>query len=168
MTHSDYFRLRHARRKRIPGQVSEWKPTFIDNLVFWLDASKIKGLSNGEQVTIWDDWSGQNNHAVSASGSATYHSNAVNGLPAVSFDGNGYMATTDSLPGGSSHLAIFAVIYPLDDTNRAILGWGEEDTRKFSTIGMGSRPTTVDFIGTGITILLLTVLDMSILIFGIM
>ena len=107
MTHADYFRIRHARRKRIPGQVSEWKPTFIDNLVFWLDASKIKGLSNGEQVTIWEDWSGQNNHAVSASGSAYYHSNAVNGLPAVSFSGSSYMTTTYSLPSGSSPLSNF-------------------------------------------------------------
>jgi hypothetical protein len=43
------------------------------------------GLSNGATVTTWADVSGNGNTATNGSGTLTYHTNRINGLPAVTF-----------------------------------------------------------------------------------
>src|SRR4030042_1489722 len=100
MTHTDYIRLRHARRDRVPGEVVQWRPDFLPNLILWLDASKIKDKSDGEAISIWEDQSSQQNHAVMTTGSMqpTF---AMNGnIPVVRFDGtNDYLETTNNMPG---------------------------------------------------------------------
>ncbi|MBE0534060.1 MAG: hypothetical protein IH624_00205 [Phycisphaerae bacterium] len=57
-------------------------------LVLHLDAARIKGLSNGDPVSKWSDFSGRYNDATQSLSARkpTYIANAVNGQPAVGFD----------------------------------------------------------------------------------
>lgn len=85
-------------------------PRNIAGLTLWLDASQITGLSNGDPVAQWDDRSGNANHATqgTAAKRPTYQSAAMNGRPAVVFDGvDDYLKATNTATGGD--LTIFAV-----------------------------------------------------------
>jgi prepilin-type N-terminal cleavage/methylation domain-containing protein len=64
-------------------------PTCIDNLKLWFAAGTGVTLSSG-YVSTWADQSGNGNDAVQLSALAQplYVPNAINGLPAVRFDGN--------------------------------------------------------------------------------
>ncbi len=71
-----------------PGGVST-------DLELWLDASDIDGdgisgnnPADGDTVTSWADKSGNNRNMVSWTGTPTYETNEVGGLPAVRFDAN--------------------------------------------------------------------------------
>jgi len=59
-------------------------------LAWWLDASQLTGLGNGQQVTAWTDASGLGNHALYQDGSGTgyprFTTNALNDLPTVLFN----------------------------------------------------------------------------------
>lgn len=77
-------------------------PRTIVGLKFWLDASRISGLSDGAAVAQWDDSSGQGNHATQATAAnqPVYKAGVINGRPVVRFDGS-----NDSLraPFGLAH-----------------------------------------------------------------
>jgi len=137
MTHADYIRLRHARRDRIPGEVVQWQPSFLPNLIFWLDASKITGVSDGETISIWKDQSLQQNDAVMTTGSMQPTFALNNGIPVVRFDGtNDYLETINNMPGGSGTISIYVVFYPTDRTNRSLLGWGSQIQYQFMGINL--------------------------------
>ena len=59
-------------------------------LVLRMDASKLTGIANGDQVNIWPDTSGATNNAVRQTGSSTgypkYISNGINGQSVVRFN----------------------------------------------------------------------------------
>ena len=58
------------------------------NLALWLDANQITGVSNGNNLGLWPDQSGYENHALQVLLSKpNYSANAINGMPAVLFDG---------------------------------------------------------------------------------
>lgn len=59
-------------------------------LRFWLRASDITGVADGQPVSTWPDNSG-NNRPATATGNfrPIFRANAINGLPAVRFTGNG-------------------------------------------------------------------------------
>ncbi|MCX6880019.1 MAG: autotransporter-associated beta strand repeat-containing protein, partial [Verrucomicrobia bacterium] len=59
-------------------------------LVAWYDASQLTGLSNGNSVDTWADLSGYGHIATRTSGTMTYATNQVNGLPTVQFRSQGY------------------------------------------------------------------------------
>ncbi len=65
--------------------------TVSDGLLLHLDASKIKNLSDGEQVSTWEDLSGNSFNAIGGSYNnnlkPTYEEN-YEGAPAVKFHGN--------------------------------------------------------------------------------
>lgn len=54
--------------------------------VLWLDASKLTGLSDGQQVDTWFDSSGRGNNAVRTEGAPLYRTSVLNGRPVVRFD----------------------------------------------------------------------------------
>ena len=71
-------------------------------LELWLDASKITGMSDGDDFTTsagnceWSDQSG-NSVAISSPGPqgnvASYQTNIINGLPAIKFEGPSGLVT---------------------------------------------------------------------------
>jgi hypothetical protein len=66
----------------ISNQISQ--PTDIPGCALWLDASDPNALVlSGSTVTQWRDKSGIGNHTTSTSGTSTYTSNAINGVPAI-------------------------------------------------------------------------------------
>lgn len=58
-------------------------------LAMWLDAGSITGLNDGDPLSAWTDLSGLGYHATQSTAAAkpTYRTNALNGLPALDFDG---------------------------------------------------------------------------------
>jgi hypothetical protein len=58
--------------------------------VLWLDASKITGLSDGQQVDLWRDSSGVDNHASRSDGSPVFKTSVINGKPVVRFDSGAF------------------------------------------------------------------------------
>ena len=66
------------------------KPPSATLPVLWLDASKLTGLSDGQQVDSWRDASGMSNHANRAYGSPVYKTAIINGQPVVRFDSGSF------------------------------------------------------------------------------
>jgi len=69
--------------------------TVMNGLALWLDASQLDGLTDGQQVDMWTDMSGQDNHAIrqgaSSLGYPKYVTSGINGKPVVRFNSqNGY------------------------------------------------------------------------------
>lgn len=69
-----------------------WAQTAVptNGLRFWLRASDITGVSDGQPVGTWPDNSG-NSRSATSTGTfrPLFRANAINGLPAVRFTGNG-------------------------------------------------------------------------------
>ena len=65
-------------------------PADVDGLRLWLDAGAGVDVDDNGRVKAWRDQSGLNNHLANggASWRPTYIENAVNGLPALHFDGD--------------------------------------------------------------------------------
>ena len=68
-----------------------------DGLVLHLDASTIGGKLEGDTVTLWYDQSSSKNHADTYKGTPTYASTAINGMPAVYFDGFSTLSINHSI-----------------------------------------------------------------------
>ena len=83
-------------RRRIGGlnPGGGFSPRAIPGLVFYVDASYITGLNDGDSVTTWSDLSGNGNDATQETAAAkpVYKVNIINGRPVVRFD-----ATDDNL-----------------------------------------------------------------------
>jgi len=60
-------------------------PPSATSPVLWLDASKLTGLTDGQQVDSWRDVSGSGNHANRTDGSPVYKTGVINGQPVVRF-----------------------------------------------------------------------------------
>jgi len=66
------------------------QPVPTNGLRFWLRASDITGVSDGQPISTWPDNSGNSRPATSTGTfRPTLRANAINGLPAVRFNGNG-------------------------------------------------------------------------------
>jgi len=67
-----------------------FSPRAIPGLVFYVDASYITGLNDGDSVTTWSDLSGNGYDATQATAAKKpiYKVNIVNGKPIVRYDGN--------------------------------------------------------------------------------
>ena len=66
------------------------KPPSATSPVLWLDAAKLTGLSDGQQVDSWRDASGFSNHANRAYGAPVYKTGIINGQPVVRFDSGSF------------------------------------------------------------------------------
>tara|TARA_X000001388_G_scaffold27043_1_gene19081 strand:- start:5968 stop:6873 length:906 start_codon:yes stop_codon:yes gene_type:complete len=64
-----------------------WKPSLLDNLQFWVRGDSLSNMTNGGDVTFWEDESGNGFHVDGApSKFPDVVHNAQNDLPAVEFD----------------------------------------------------------------------------------
>ena len=85
-----------------------------DGMVLHLDADAITGLNDNDTVTTWSDLSGNSNNATQAveGNRPKYVTNAINGKPAIYFDGDvKYVAVPDSPElrlDNQSHFIVFS------------------------------------------------------------
>ncbi len=91
---------------------------------FWVDANSMN-LSNGNSVSVFEDISGNGNDFTQLSSAAqpTFVTSVVNGLPALSFDGDDDVLFSGSIPAIESNEISWYVVYdkaPLD--NQGIIG----------------------------------------------
>lgn len=65
-------------------------PTDVAGCVLWVAGDSITGLSDGDPVDTWEDFSGSTNDVTQPTGikQPTYQTNEVNSKPIVRFDGN--------------------------------------------------------------------------------
>jgi hypothetical protein len=76
-------------------------------VIFRLDASQITGVANGANITTWADVSGNNDNAT-ASGTVTYKTNALNGMPGIYFNGGvNYLTLANVIP--SEAITVYVV-----------------------------------------------------------
>ena len=71
------------------------------NLNLWLSANTLVGISNGASIGIWSDQSGNGENALqtSANNQSQWVAGALNGLPAVQFNGSSYFNLPNFLNG---------------------------------------------------------------------
>jgi hypothetical protein len=106
-------------------------PQSVPNLVLWLDAHAVTGLNEGATVSTWSDASGLNHHATQgATGQQpTYRASALNGEPAVRFDGsNDALALAGTVVSGPQPRTVFFVARPNVSGNRSIIDLGNGAT----------------------------------------
>ena len=87
-----------------------------DSNLLWVRADAIDGVSDGAALSAWADQSG-NNHDLTAATAPTFNDgtsgNAINGLPVVTFGGNGQFLEDDgngNYLDGLDGLSIFSVV----------------------------------------------------------
>jgi prepilin-type N-terminal cleavage/methylation domain-containing protein/prepilin-type processing-associated H-X9-DG protein len=80
------------------------------DLALWLKADAITGVSSGGSVSTWKDSSGNNNHVMAQGTAPILNTVAINGVPAVYFNGSGYYqgAAIAGMKAGSFTLLIVA------------------------------------------------------------
>jgi hypothetical protein len=94
-----------------PLSNSVFSPTMFSSMQFWLDASQLTGLTNGQAMTTWVDRS-SNAYTGTAVNSPTYQTNVLNSLPVVRLNGSTqYFNFGDVLDIGTSPgITIFAIV----------------------------------------------------------
>ncbi len=100
-------------------------------IILWLDAAEGVSTGAGNKVTAWGDLSGYNNHAAGndANDQPTMLPGAINGLPAVKFDGyNDRLKVSGHASLQPDNITILAVVKRTGTT-----GWGDIISRPFST-----------------------------------
>ncbi len=83
-------------------------------LVLWLKADQLF-LSDGAEVDLWEDQSGNDHHALSGGEAGPlFTSSGINDMPAIIFNGNSWFKVPEktNLDGGPG-ISIFVVIQPL-------------------------------------------------------
>lgn len=100
-----------------PGLFSlGFNPLSISGCKLWIRSDSL-ALADGAVVSTWRDQSGLGNHVTQGTPSAqpVYHTNIINGLPAVLFDGAA--ATMQVVSGQSAQpVSVFTVIQPTANT----------------------------------------------------
>lgn len=100
-------------------------PNTITGLQLWLKADAIVGLSDGDPIGTWSDFSGNGNDATQASGSLkpTYKTSIINGLPVARFDSSDdAMATALSISGAPATYFLVYSANTLGGGKRVIQG----------------------------------------------
>ncbi|MCX6024016.1 MAG: hypothetical protein NTZ05_20250 [Chloroflexi bacterium] len=83
-------------------------PTKIANLLVWLPADQLTGLSDGNSISTFTDQSGNGNN-FTASGTVTYKVNIINGKPVARF-GSGTFTKAHSAALMPAAFTIFVVL----------------------------------------------------------
>jgi hypothetical protein len=94
-----------------PTATSVFSPTMFSSMQFWLDATQLTGLTNGQAMTTWVDRS-SNAYSGTAVNGPTYQTNVLNSLPVVRLNGtNQYFNFRDVLNIGTSPgITIFSIV----------------------------------------------------------
>ena len=100
-----------------------FSPSYLANLALWLDASDTSTITQSAgAVSQWDDKSGNDNHAIQATGAKqpTTGLATINGLNALTLVPNQYMGLTSEISGSGY---TFFVVSAVNDTgtNKLIL-----------------------------------------------
>ncbi|MBV6485012.1 MAG: hypothetical protein KFKLKKLM_01559 [Flavobacteriales bacterium] len=85
---------------------------------FWLDAFQQNG-TNGSDVSSWNDFSGNNNHAnqTTSNRRPKFSTNAINGMPAVQFDGGDDMLEISANNNFNSNMVSHFLVYETSTLN---------------------------------------------------
>ncbi|MBX9670816.1 MAG: chitobiase/beta-hexosaminidase C-terminal domain-containing protein, partial [Candidatus Obscuribacterales bacterium] len=89
------------------------------NLIAWLRSDNFSSTANGAAIDSWQDVSGANNNAtqITAGSRPTVLKPAVNGLPAVSFNGSSnWLQFPDGFSDFSQGMSLFVVVKPTTST----------------------------------------------------
>jgi hypothetical protein len=107
------------------------EPDTIAGLQLWLDATNLNGLSAGSAVDSWPD-SSSSGHLVtqtSTTNQPTYDPAALNGHPAVHFDGtNDYLSLPANVVAGSQARTVVWVARPSETGNKGLIDLGQGST----------------------------------------
>ncbi len=101
---------------------------FTDGVLLWLKADELTSLyTDGGDVTVWNDFSGNSNHALGATNPPVFRNNATDNInfsyPTVDFNGlNSHLVASLQALGGSTDVAFYAVCIPEDDDINPVLG----------------------------------------------
>jgi hypothetical protein len=85
-------------------------PSDVPNMLMWLKADAITGLSDGDSVGTWPDASGNGKNATQSTWwkRPIYNTNQVNGLPALKFDAyNDGLSTSANPPKSTTIIAVY-------------------------------------------------------------
>lgn len=108
------------------GIFHHFDPLDIAGMIFWIDASTIIGLLDGNPVVQWNDLSGNGNHLVQGNpiNQPTYRTGIINGLPVVRGDGVNDWLGNPFVSTQPAHYFIVARynVYGLNDA--VCDGWG--------------------------------------------
>jgi len=114
-------------RSRNPGPIDPKALSYLRTpadigVYAWYKASSL-ALADGATTTTWADSAG-NGFGLSGA-TATYHTNQINGKPALTW-GSSYMATSGNIGiSGSAARSMYAIVKFSDVSTRAsFLGWG--------------------------------------------
>ncbi len=98
----------------------------MSGLVTWLDAGRLAGYGDGEDVILWTDRSGNDKNATgTANGTPTYQSNVINGQPVLRFDGSNDWLKISNLP-ATGPVTMFMVFSSSNTAGR--YEWAIKDT----------------------------------------
>ena len=98
------------------------------DLMLHLDASNIRDVGSGDTVEIWNDLSGNGNDATRNTGSPYLDADAINGMPAVYFNGNSQI---DAPPYIGSSYSVVAVVQADGIRNGRLLATDDDSKNWF-------------------------------------
>ena len=85
------------------------QPSSLSNLGLWLKADAGVTYDGGNNVTLWEDQSGNGLDAIAPGNSPIYQSNQLNGYPVISFNSSWLQVPQNSI-GNNGNLSLFIVI----------------------------------------------------------
>ena len=96
----------------VPFDVTQTGPAGVGNTqtnALWMDAGNLTGYANGANVPQWNDRSGNGSHAVQSASTSQpiYTLNALNGRPALRFNGSQFMDTPSGLLKNNNPVTLF-------------------------------------------------------------
>jgi hypothetical protein len=103
-------------------------PGGVAGAALWLDASRLTGISNGDAVATWTDASGNGHTAIQGASTSrpVYVASAVNGQPAVQFDGvNDYLQNTSFTTLSGQRGATAFVVFQADTPSANLVAFCE-------------------------------------------
>ena len=116
-----------------------------DNTVAHYDASQLS-LNDGDTVSVWPDEQGDNDLNIQT-GSPTYVESAINGNPAIAFDGDGLEVTGLSVTQPNTTYVVFEYRSGYWDDGRVLSGVSE---RQLTAWADGSKNKWRTFAGNGL------------------
>lgn len=82
--------MKAIRRTRLPGKIDPnviggAVPLSVDGCILWLDATKITGLNDNDDLTTWEDLSDEGIDVTESTNKPKYRTSGISSLPSVQF-----------------------------------------------------------------------------------
>ena len=110
------------RRTRLPGVIDSnllsvaGIPLSISDCILWLDATRITGLSDNDDLAIWSDLSGNSLDVTESTNKPKYRTSGINGLPSVQFGINTSTKLTSIGSPTVTYFSLFVVFYQIAES----------------------------------------------------